>query len=143
MPRDVDPAVHGIEGVSLHHIDHLERVVQHNRGERELAAQGAERIIAEELERISQWFSSLEVVPTITDLRELVEGIRRAELERLGGRLGELSCEQRAEVEFLTTSIVNKILHAPTVKMKELAGREECSLYTAATRTLFGLEESS
>jgi glutamyl-tRNA reductase len=68
-----------------------------------------------------------------------MERIRRAELERLGGKLGDLTDEQRAQVDMLTASIVNKILHTPTVKMKEVAGSQECYLYVDVVRTLFDL----
>jgi glutamyl-tRNA reductase len=79
-------------------------------------------------------------VPTIATLREAVEDIRRGELERLSNRLSDLTAEQRAQVDMLTTSIVNKILHVPTVKMKEVAGRDQCYLYVDAVRTLFDLD---
>src|SRR5665811_15986 len=97
------------------------------------------RIVEEELRSVNNWLRSLEVVPTIATLRETVEQIRRAELERLGGKLGDLTDEQRAQVDMLTASIVNKILHMPTVKMKEVAGSQECYLYVDAVRTLFDL----
>lgn len=92
---------------------------------------------------MNDWLRSLEVVPTIAVLRESLEQIRRAELERLGTKISDLSDAQRAQVEQLTTSIVNKILHVPTVRMKELAGREECCLYMDAVRTLFDLDGQS
>ncbi len=89
---------------------------------------------------MNDWLRSLEVVPTIATLREAVEEIRRGELERLSNRLSDLTDEQRAQVDMLTTSIVNKILHVPTVKMKEVAGRDQCYLYVDAVRTLFDLD---
>ena len=89
---------------------------------------------------MNDWLRSLEVVPTIATLREAVEDIRRSELERLGNKMSDLTDEQRARVEMLTASIVNKILHVPTVKMKEVAGRDQCYLYVDAVRTLFNLD---
>ena len=97
----------------------------------------------EELEEVRGWLRSLEVVPTIAMLRETVDDIRRSELERLGSKLSDLTDEQRAQVDMLTASIVNKILHVPTVRMKEVAGRDECYLYVDALRTLFGLEDET
>ncbi len=117
-------------------------MVDQNRHEREKEAAKAEEIVAEELDEVRGWLRCLEVVPTIAGLRDSVEHIRRAELERLGHRLSDLSEEQRAEVERLTSSIVNKILHAPTVRMKQAAGRDDCYLYVDAMRTLFGLNGS-
>jgi glutamyl-tRNA reductase len=140
VPRDLDPEINKVRDAYLYDIDDLRHVVEHNRHEREKEAQHAERIVAQELAGVNDWLRSLEVVPTIATLREAVEDIRRAELQRLGGRLSGLTDEQRAQVEMLTTSIVNKILHVPTVKMKEVAGRDQCYLYVDAVRTLFDLD---
>ena len=123
----------------LYDIDDLQHVVEQNRGEREKEAHRAERIVEEELGSVNDWLRSLEVVPTIASLREAMEQIRRAELERLSGKLGDLSDAQRAQVDMLTASIVNKILHMPTVKMKEVAGSQAFYLYVDVVRTLFDL----
>jgi len=139
VPRDLDPEINRVRNAYLYDIDDLQHVVEQNRGEREKEAHHAERIVEEELRSVNNWLRSLEVVPTIAMLRDAVEQIRRAELERLGGKLGDLSDEQRAQVDMLTASIVNKILHMPTVKMKEVAGSQECYLYVDAVRTLFDL----
>lgn len=139
VPRDLDPAIADLDGVFLYDIDDLEHVVAHNRAERKKEAVKAQAIVAEELAEVDAWLRALEVAPTIATLREAVERIRTSEMERLGGRLATLDEEQRAQVEHLTSSIVNKILHLPTVTMKELAGRDECYLYVDAVRTLFGL----
>jgi len=139
VPRDLDPEINRVRNAYLYDIDDLQHVVEHNRHEREKEAQHAERIVEQELAAINDWLRSLEVVPTIATLRETVEQIRQAELERLGHKLSDLTDEQRAQVEMLTASIVNKILHTPTVKMKEVAGRQDCYLYVDAVRTLFDL----
>jgi glutamyl-tRNA reductase len=128
-----------VRNAYLYDIDDLQHVVEQNRGEREKEAHHAERIVDEELHSVNDWLRSLEVVPTIASLRATVEQIRRDELERLSSKLGDLSDEQRAQVDMLTASIVNKILHLPTVKMKEVAGSQECYLYVDAVRTLFDL----
>ena len=139
VPRDLDPEINRVRNAYLYDIDDLQHVVESNRHEREKDAQHAERIVDEELISVNDWLRSLEVVPTIATLREAVEGIRKSELERLGNKLSSLTDEQRAQVEMLTSSIVNKILHLPTVKMKEAAGSNECYLYVDAVRTLFDL----
>ena len=140
MPRDLDPEINRVRNAYLYDIDDLQHVVEQNRREREKEAQHAERIVEEELASVNDWLRSLEVVPTIATLRESVEDIRRSELERLGNKLSDLTDEQRAQVDMLTASIVNKILHMPTVKMKEVAGRDQCYLYVDAVRTLFDLD---
>jgi len=143
VPRDLDPEINRVRNAYLYDIDDLQHVVEHNRHEREKDAKHAERIVDEELRSVNDWLRSLEVVPTIATLRESVERIRRGELERLGNKLGDLTVDQRARVDMLTTSIVNKILHMPTVKMKEVAGSNDCYLYVDAVRTLFDLTDDS
>jgi len=140
VPRDLDPQINRVRDAYLYDIDDLQHVVEQNRHEREKDAQHAERIVEQELASMNDWLRGLEVVPTIAMLREAVEDIRRSEIDRLSNRLSGLSDEQRAQVDMLTTSIVNKILHGPTVKMKEVAGRDQCYLYVDAVRTLFDLE---
>jgi len=142
VPRDLDPEINRVRDAYLYDIDDLQHVVEHNRHEREKEARHAEHIVEEELASVNDWLRSLEVVPTIAMLREAVEGIRRNELARLGSKMSDLTDEQRARVEMLTVSIVNKILHVPTVKMKEVAGRDQCYLYVDAMRTMFGLDGS-
>ncbi len=141
VPRDLDPDINRVRDAYLYDIDDLQHVVEQNRSEREKEAQHAERIVEQELASVNDWLRSLEVVPTIASLRETVEDIRRSELQRLGNKMSDLTDEQRARVEMLTASIVNKILHVPTVKMKEVAGRDQCYLYVDAVRTLFDLDD--
>ena len=140
VPRDIDPEVIHIDECYLYDIDDLQGVVDVNRGEREREAAHAERIVDQELARMNEWLAGLEVVPTIALLRSSVDGIREAELQRLGARLDGLTPEQRAQVEQLTSSIVNKILHLPTVRMKELAAEKDAYVYVDALRRLFDLD---
>jgi glutamyl-tRNA reductase len=139
VPRNLDPAIASLEDCCLYDIDDLQSVVAANRHEREREVVRAERIVAEEVVRMSDWLAGLAVVPTIARLRGAVEGIREAELVRLDGRLAELSDAQRAEVEQLTAAIVNKILHVPTVRLKELAAERDAYLYVDALQRLFDL----
>ena len=140
VPRDFEPAIGRLEGCYLYDIDDLQGVVSANRDQRERQVAQAERIVAEELARMNEWLAGLEVVPTIAQLRSAVDGIREAELERMAGPLGSLSAAQRAQVEQLTAAIVNKILHLPTVRMKELAAERDVSVYVEALRRLFDLD---
>ena len=95
------------------------------------------RLVAEEAERFREWQASLEVVPAITSLRAHAEEIRAAEL----AKLGRLSEHERRTVESVTAQILNKLLHLPTVRMKEAAAADEGAAYADAVRHLFGLEE--
>jgi glutamyl-tRNA reductase len=141
VPRDIDPAVNEIEGCYLYDVDDLERVVEESVAGRREEAVRAEAIVSEEAQRFRDWQLSLDVVPAIASLRALAESIREDELARAEGRLGSLSPSQRQAVESLTAQIVNKLLHPPTVRMKEAAAAADGVLYADAIRHLFALEE--
>jgi len=141
VPRDVDPAVNELEGCYLYDIDDLERVVAESVAGRREEAVRAEAIVSEEADAFRAWQLSLDVVPAISSLRARAESIRREELERAQGRLASLSPSQRRAVEALTSQIVAKLLHQPTVRMKEAAAAADGVLYADAVRHLFGLEE--
>ncbi len=141
VPRDVDPAVNDLEGCYVYDIDDLERVVAESVAGRREEAVRAEAIVSEEADGFRAWQLSLDVVPAISSLRARAESIRREELERAQGRLGALSPTQRRAVEALTSQIVAKLLHQPTVRLKEAAGAADGVLYADAVRHLFGLDE--
>jgi glutamyl-tRNA reductase len=143
VPRDVDPAVNDIEGCYLYDIDDLDRVVAESVAGRREEAVRAEAIVSVEADEFRAWQLSLDVVPAIASLRQRAEAIRRAELERAEGRLGALSPSQRRAVESLTAQIVNKLLHQPTVRMKEAAAAADGVLYADAVRHLFDLGEDA
>jgi glutamyl-tRNA reductase len=115
VPRDLDPAIGELEGCTLYDIDALgEGLVGREEDVRE-----AERIVAEETERFREWRRSRGAAPAIAALRRRAEEIRAEELARAEPRLAELSDRERKTVETLTAQIVNKLLHAPTVRAKE------------------------
>ena len=101
----------------------------------------AERIVAAEADRFREWQGSLAVVPAITSLRAHAEEIRTAELARVEARLGRLPEGERRVVEAVTAQIVNKLLHLPTVRMKEAAVTPDGVIYADVVRHLFGLGE--
>ena len=142
-PADVDPAVIELEGCYLYDIDDLERVVAESVAGRREEAVRAEAIVSEEADAFRAWQLSLDVVPAISSLRARAESIRREELERAEGRLASLSPSQRRAVEALTSQIVAKLLHQPTVRMKEAAAGAEGVLYADAVRHLFGLGDDA
>jgi len=119
VPRDLDPAIGELDGCTLFDIDALgEGLVGREEDVRE-----AEAIVAEEAARFAEWRRARDAAGAIRDLRERAEEIRSEELARAGSRLADLSPRERETVETLTTQIVNKLLHAPTVRAKE-AGSE-------------------
>ena len=141
VPRDLDSAINDLEGCYLYDIDDLERVVAESVAGRREEAVRAEAIVSEEADTFRAWQLSLDVVPAIASLRARAESIRQEELDRVQGRLASLSPSQRRAVEALTSQIVAKLLHQPTVRMKEAAAAAEGVLYADAVRHLFGLEE--
>ncbi len=141
VPRNIEPKVNDIDNVYLYNIDDLQTVVAANIKEREREAGQAEDIISEEVETTSRWLKSLEVVPTIVALKSKAEEIRRSELEKTLSRLGRLSETERQAVEVLTSSIINKLLHAPLVSLKHEASSENGSTYIEAARRLFNLDK--
>jgi glutamyl-tRNA reductase len=115
VPRDLDPAIGELDGCTLFDIDALgEGLVGRDDEVRE-----AEAIVAEEAARFAEWRRSRDAADAIRDLRARAEEIRSEELARAGARLAELSPRERETVETLTAQIVNKLLHAPTVRAKE------------------------
>jgi glutamyl-tRNA reductase len=136
VPRDVDPALNDVDGCYVYDIDDLEAVVATSLAGRRREAERAEAIVAEEAERFRSWQASLDVVPTIASLRARAEAIRAAELSK-----AKLTAEEREAVESITSQIVNKLLHLPTIRMKEAAAAADGVLYADAVRHLFGLED--
>ena len=141
VPRDLDTAINEVEDCYLYDIDDLERVVAESVAGRREEAVRAEAIVSEEADSFRAWQLSLDVVPAIASLRARAESIRQEELDRVEGRLASLSPSQRRAVEALTSQIVAKLLHQPTVRMKEAAAAADGVLYADAVRHLFGLEE--
>jgi glutamyl-tRNA reductase len=140
VPRDVDPEVGRIDNVYLFNIDDLQGVVDENLRNRLKEADKAEVIIGEEVLKFAEWYNTLEVVPTIVSLREKVESILRAEMEKSGSWLRTLGEEDRKNIEILTTQIINKILHDPVTGLKEESQSNGAMPYVAAIRKLFRLD---
>jgi glutamyl-tRNA reductase len=138
VPRDIDPAVAEFEHCFLCNVDDLEAVVATTITGRRGEAAHAERLVAAEAARFREWQASLDVVPTIVSLRALAEDIRERELERVRGRLSE---NERRQVEFVTSKILAKLLHLPTVRMKEAAAAADGVVVNDVVRHLFGLGE--
>ncbi|MDH5332286.1 MAG: glutamyl-tRNA reductase [Thermoleophilia bacterium] len=141
VPRDVDPALSAVDGCFVYDIDDLEAVVEASLSGRRAEAAHAEQIVAGEAERFKDWQASLVVVPAIASLRARAEEIRSAELAKAEGRLERLPESDRKLVESMTAQIVNKLLHLPTVRMKEAAAAADGVIYADVVRHLFGLGE--
>ncbi len=140
VPRNIDPEVNKLDNVYLYDIDDLQGVVNSNVQGRQKEAEKAEEIITQEVDTYLQWVRSLDAVPTIVDLREKIEEIRKCELEKTLSQLNGISEGQRKVVEILTTSIVNKIVHAPIVVLKQEANGDRGDEFSRFVRRLFNLD---
>jgi len=140
VPRNVEPAVEGLEGAYRYDIDDLERVVENSLAERRREVPRVEAIVEEVREGFMAWYRSLGVEPTIVDLRRQAHAIREVEVERALRRLPELNDGDREIVQGMARRIVNKVLHHPTVCLKQHASSSNGHEYAEVARTLFGLD---
>ena len=140
VPRDVEPAINEIENVFLYDIDDLQNVVNANIKEREKESEKALEIIKKEVGQFLNWIDGLEVVPTIAALREKAEAVRLKELEEAFSKLGTVSDKERLVIDNLTSAIVNKLLHEPTVNLKKQIESTDGHWYIKVVRHLFNLE---
>jgi glutamyl-tRNA reductase len=136
VPRDLDPAIHELDSCYLYDIDDLEAVVAETLAGRRREAERAETIVVGEADRFREWQASLDVVPAIASLRARAEEIRAAELAR-----AKLSGAERRAAESVTAAVLNKLLHLPTIRMKQAAAAADGVIYADAVRHLFGLED--
>jgi glutamyl-tRNA reductase len=136
VPRDLDPGIHALEGCYLYDIDDLQAVVAETLAGRRREAERAEGIVAAEAKRFREWQAALDVVPAIASLRARAEEIRSAELQR-----AKLTESERRAAESVTNAVLNKLLHLPTIRMKEAAAAADGVIYADAVRHLFGLED--
>jgi glutamyl-tRNA reductase len=139
VPRDVDPAVAKLPGVFLYDLDDLKSVAEANLRERRKEASAAESLVELEVHEFLVWRQSLEVVPLLVELRQRADEIRKAEVEKAKKRLGPITPEQEQALEAVTTAIVNKLLHPPTVHIKEIASNGHAKEHMALIRKLLGL----
>jgi glutamyl-tRNA reductase len=139
MPRDVDPSAGELDGVTLLDMDDLRRFVNVGVQGRQQEAERASEIVDDELLRYRSTTSAREAAPLVTALREHAEAVRTGELERLKARLADLDERERDAVEAVTKGIVAKLLHEPTVKLKDAAGTAKGDRLNDALRDLFDL----
>jgi glutamyl-tRNA reductase len=119
LPRDVDPRAREVPGVTLIDLDDLERLCPVDTPTRRAEQQRAEMLAGEEADRLEDWLRSRAVGPTISELRTYAESVRVSELRRSATRLRDLTPEQIAAVDALTSGIVKKLMHGPTVALRE------------------------
>ncbi len=140
VPRDVDPGVADVPGVTLLDMDDLKAFAEHSMDRRRREVARVRRIISAELERLRTERTSREVAPLVSALRSRGEDVRLAELERFRAKLEGVDAKTADAIEALTRGIVAKLLHEPTVRVKEAAGSGRGELYADALSALFDLE---
>ncbi|MCI0397151.1 MAG: glutamyl-tRNA reductase [Chloroflexi bacterium] len=140
VPRDVETAVRHLPGVRLFDMDDLKSTLDESLAARQREVPKVEMIIAEEVEALAAEWQRLAVHPLIGDLRQKAERIRQRELQRTLRRLGDVDPATVAQIERLSLSLVNKLLHEPTIRLKEKAHDGQAAEYAALIRDLFGLE---
>jgi len=139
IPRDVDPTVAQLPGVRLVDIERLGAVLRED-GALTADQDTVEEIVAGEVQSFLAWLRSAEVAPTVAALRARAEDVVSAELRRLTGRRPDLTDEQRSEVARTVHRVVQRLLHQPTVRVRELAAGPGGDRYAAVLRELFDLE---
>ncbi len=137
VPRNIDPEINDLDNVYLYDVDDLKGVVDTNILERQKEAKKAEEIIEEEIETFNRWLSSLDSVPVVIALREKAEAIKKEEVEKLLNRLPEIGEKEKKAIEGLASSIINKLIHAPTVALRE--DSEDRDIMIATIKRLYGL----
>jgi len=142
-PRDIEPRVEEIENAYLYNIDDLQKVANNNIKDREKEAQKAETIVQDEVAKFVSWYRSLDVAPTIVDLRKKFEEIRKKELEKTLSLHPDLTDKERKSLEALTSAIINKILHDPVTLLKKSNDETTADLYLDAIQNLFQLPGKS
>ncbi|NNE17710.1 MAG: glutamyl-tRNA reductase [Myxococcales bacterium] len=141
VPRDVDPRVGNMDNVFVYDVDDLQQVAEENLSVRAKEAARAEQIVEEEVESFLSWRRALELAPTIVALRQQFGQIAAEELERTLPRLEGASSSDRAVLEAMGRSLVNKLLHQPMTELKAGAGEPDGALLIDAVRRLFALSE--
>jgi glutamyl-tRNA reductase len=140
VPRNVDEGIRELKGVHLYDIDRLSSHLESSLAQRQSQIPRVEAILAEEQAAFEADLAALDMVPIIVEIREQANAIRRNEVEKAIRRMPELTPELERQIEALTVSIVNKILHSPTNRLRQGADSPQAPDYAAMTRYLFGLE---
>jgi len=143
IPRDVEPRVGDEPNVFLYNIDDLSQIVDDSLERRRAQIPQADQIVEEGVAEFWAWYSSLAVVPTIRDLRVRSETVRLTELEKTLRRLSHLPAEDQQAIDALTRSLLNKLLHTPTVRLREAAGNGRGTSVLDLVRYLFELDREA
>ena len=138
LPRDIDPEVLGTTGVSLVDLDDMGALLQN--AEYQQDVEGVRRIVGAEVAAYLDARHSARVAPTVVALRSLAAEIVAHELDWFAARRPDVAAADRADIEQLVNRVVDKLLHSPTVRVKELAAGPDGDAYAEALHRLFDLD---
>ena len=142
VPRDIDPETKTINYVFYHDIDSLNIIVEQNLSRRKAEIPKVEKIVAEELSSLFEWYNSLQAGPTIKSIRDLFEEIRAEEVEK---NINRFSSDDKEKLEIVTKRIINKILHHPTTLLRKTgdstSGAGDSASKIGVIRELFGIDK--
>ncbi len=139
VPRDVEPSARDLAGVTLYDLDDVQRQIARNLSAREQEAVRAQPIVEDEVARFERWLATLEVVPTISALRERGHAAVERALRANEPRWQSLSDDDRDRVERIARAVVSDLLHEPTLRLRQASQQGSPSLYVETLRELFGL----
>lgn len=142
LPRDIDPAAKHVPGITLIDVDDLQESVEETLTLRTQALPVVESILHEELARWQAEQRELALRPLVAELRQQAERIRQQEVERTLRFLGSVDEETARHINHLSRALVNKLLHEPTVRIREMAHTEQAAMYAETVRDIFGLQVS-
>ncbi|MEO5377859.1 MAG: glutamyl-tRNA reductase [Magnetococcus sp. DMHC-6] len=142
VPRDLDPKIGNIDSAFLYDIDDLIHIVENNQQGRSQAILDAEAILEEEIPAFLGWLESLNVVPTIVAMRQRLEKIRDQERDKLLANWPNLDDTDKQRMDVFLRLLINKLLHTPTSRLREMAAQPDGDRYVDAIRKLFDLDVS-
>ena len=137
VPRNVSDDVNEIENVFLYNIDDLKMVVDKNLEERKIAAESAKILIDEEVAKFDRWLKQLHVNPAIAKIRSYADEIREKQLERLFREMPYLNEKEKENIDLAVRAIINKLLHRPTMYIKDRATKENSEIYVDIFEEMF------
>lgn len=140
VPRDIDPEINHLSNSYVYDIDDLKGVIEENIEDRSREAVKGERIVDEAVIRFRQWYESLDVIPTIVELRNKMQGIAKNEIKKTMRSLHHLSDDDGRAMHTMTEALINKILHDPTLFLKNAGAHADKSVCLDITRKLFNLD---
>jgi len=141
VPRDIDPEINRLTNSYVYDIDDLKGIIDENIEDRNREGIKGERIVDEAVISFRHWFESLDVIPTIVELRNKMEDIAKGEMKKTLQTLKHFSDDDQQAIGRMTNAMINKILHDPTLLLKSNGHHQNKSVYLDVTRKLFKLDE--